>query len=63
MVYNTLKKTSRPRSCCSSPNQGAKDGPAGNMVEVMWTKVKDEWHPAIVKEVQPNGGYTIDWRD
>ncbi len=33
------------------------------MAKVLWTKRKDEWHPAIVKEAQPDGGYTIDWRD
>ncbi len=36
----------------------------GNMVDALWTKGKDEWHPAVVKEVLPDGGgYTIEWSD
>ena len=36
---------------------------AGNVVEALWSKGKDEWHPAVIKEVRPDGSYTIDWND
>ncbi len=36
---------------------------AGNVVEALWTKGQDEWHPAVVKEARPDGGYTIEWCD
>jgi hypothetical protein len=35
----------------------------GNVVDALWTKGKDEWHPAVVKEVLPDGGYAIEWCD
>jgi hypothetical protein len=36
---------------------------AGNVVEALWSKGKDEWHPAVIKEVRPDSSYTIDWND
>jgi hypothetical protein len=42
---------------------GGEGWATGNMVEALWTKGKDEWHPAIIKEVRLDGTYTIDWCD
>jgi hypothetical protein len=42
---------------------GGEDWAVGNVVEAMWIKGKDEWHPAVIKEVRLDGTFIIDWRD
>jgi hypothetical protein len=35
----------------------------GNMVDALWSKGSNEWHPATIMEVKSDGTYTITWRD
>ncbi len=52
-----------PRELEHFTKSGGEDWAVRNVVEPMWTKGKDEWHPAVIKEVQLDGNFLIGWRD